>query len=67
MDTSHPKPSHPGILIADDHAIFGETLCAYLEKTYSITGFVADGRAMVQETIRLKPDVVVADIVCRAS
>ena len=52
----------PRVLIADDHAMFAETLRAYLEKTCSIIGVVADGQAMVQETIRLRPDVVVADV-----
>jgi DNA-binding NarL/FixJ family response regulator len=62
MDTARPNPSRPRILIADDHAIFAETLRAYLDKTLTVIGLVADGRAMLQEAIRLKPDVVVADI-----
>jgi DNA-binding NarL/FixJ family response regulator len=61
MRTLHEN-SRPRVLIADDHAIFAETLHAYLEKTCSIVGIVADGQAMVRETIRLRPDVVVADI-----
>ena len=62
MKSTQPNPSHPRILIADDHAIFAETLRAYLEKTYAVIGTVADGRAMFQEAIRLRPDVVVADV-----
>ena len=55
--------AHPRILIADDHAIFAETLRTYLDaKTLTVIGVVADGRAMLQEAIRLRPDVVVADI-----
>jgi DNA-binding NarL/FixJ family response regulator len=60
--SSDQYTSRPRILIADDHAIFAETLRAYLEKTYAIIGVVADGRAMLQEAIRLRPDVVVADV-----
>jgi DNA-binding NarL/FixJ family response regulator len=62
MESAHPNLSHSRVLIADDHAIFGDTLRAYIEKTYTVIGVVVDGRAMVQEAIRLKPDVVVADI-----
>jgi len=52
----------PRFLIADDHAIFAEALRAYLEKSYSVVGVVADGRAMISEGIRLRPDVVIADV-----
>jgi|SRR5277367_1798651 len=50
------------VLIADDHAIFAEALRAYLEKFYPTVGVVADGRALVDEAIRLKPDVLIVDI-----
>ena len=62
MQTLHQSTFRPRVLIADDHAISAETLRSYLEKTCSIIGVVADGRAMLQETIRLRPDLVVADI-----
>ena len=63
METIHSSTSRPRILIADDHAIFTEALCAYLEKTFAVVGVVADGRAMLQEElIRLRPDLIVADI-----
>lgn len=50
------------LLIADDHAIFAEALRLLLEKTYVVVGIVADGRALVSEATRLKPDVIVVDI-----
>jgi DNA-binding NarL/FixJ family response regulator len=62
METVRHITPHPRILIADDHAIFAETLSAYLSKTFTVIGVVADGRTMLQEAIRLRPDVVVADI-----
>src|ERR1700756_3794 len=62
METARPNLFRPRILIADDHAIFAETLRAYLEKTLTVIGVVADGRTMGREAIRLKPDVVVADV-----
>jgi DNA-binding NarL/FixJ family response regulator len=50
------------LLIADDHAIFAESLRLLLEKSYAVVGIVTDGRALVSEAARLKPDVVVVDI-----
>jgi len=54
--------SRPHILIADDHAILAEALRVLLEKTYAVVGVVANGRALVSEATRLKPDVMVVDI-----
>lgn len=62
METVHPNTSLPRILIADDHEIFSEALRVYLEKIFTVIGIVADGRAMLQEAIRLRPDVIVADV-----
>jgi DNA-binding NarL/FixJ family response regulator len=53
---------NPRFLIADDHAIFAETLRLYLEKTYAVVGMVGDGRAMVAEALRLRPDLIVVDV-----
>jgi DNA-binding NarL/FixJ family response regulator len=54
--------SRPQILIADDHAIFSEGLRLLLEKQYIVVGTVVDGRALITEALRLKPDVIVVDI-----
>jgi DNA-binding NarL/FixJ family response regulator len=62
MEAVHANASRPRILIADDHAIFAEALRVYLEKTLAVVGVVADGRAMLQEAVRLRPDVIVADV-----
>jgi DNA-binding NarL/FixJ family response regulator len=56
------RSSCPRFLIADDHAMFAEALRAYLEKTYAVVGVVRNGRAMVAEAIRLRPDVIVVDV-----
>jgi DNA-binding NarL/FixJ family response regulator len=50
------------LLIADDHAIFAESLRLLLEKSYTVVGIVTDGRTLVSEAARLKPDVVVVDV-----
>jgi DNA-binding NarL/FixJ family response regulator len=55
----HPAPR---LLIADDHAIFAETLRDYLQKNFSVVGLVGDGRALVDEALRLRPDVVIVDV-----
>jgi len=52
----------PRILLADDHKIVLEGLRGILEPEFEIVGAVEDGRALVTETQRLKPDAVVADI-----
>jgi DNA-binding NarL/FixJ family response regulator len=49
-------------LIADDHAVFADSLRVYLERTYSVIGLVSDGRALVEEARRLKPDVIIVDV-----
>jgi len=52
----------PRFLIADDHAIFTEALRTYLEKTYTVEGIASNGRAMVEEAVRLRPDVIIVDV-----
>ena len=52
----------PQILIADDHVVFADALRLLLEKSYNIVGSVVDGRALITEALRLKPEVIVVDI-----
>jgi DNA-binding NarL/FixJ family response regulator len=63
METLRTRMSRRArILIADDHTMFAEALCAYLEKTFDVVGLVADGRSMLLESVRLSPDVIVTDV-----
>jgi DNA-binding NarL/FixJ family response regulator len=62
METVHIRPSCLRFLIADDHAMFAEALSVYLEPTFNVIGTVPDGRAMVEESLRLTPDVIVTDV-----
>jgi DNA-binding NarL/FixJ family response regulator len=62
MESGHHNTRQISILIADDHSIFAEALRLLLEKQYLVIGAVADGRALVDEGIRLRPDVVVTDL-----
>ena len=52
----------PRFLIADDHAMFAETLRGYLERKYQVVAIVSDGSSLVREAIRLLPDVIVVDV-----
>ena len=52
------------ILIADDHQMFREGLCALLasEQDIEVAGMAADGRTTIELTDRLSPDIVVMDV-----
>ncbi len=56
------ESSRPNLLIADDHAVFLEALKCWLEKRYLVTGTVRDGRSLLAEAVRLRPDVIIIDI-----
>ena len=62
MGTVSAEGSRPRLMIADDHAIFAETLRAYLERTFNVVGAVSDGRALVNEAVRLRPDMIIVDV-----
>jgi DNA-binding NarL/FixJ family response regulator len=62
METASRDRSRQRLLIADDHAIFVEALKTYLERAYQVVGMVPDGRALIEEALRLRPDVIVADV-----
>jgi DNA-binding NarL/FixJ family response regulator len=62
-ETMQTNESPSRFLLADDHTIFVETLRIYLERYYPVLGIVADGRALIEETIKLKPDVIITDVV----
>ena len=52
----------PKVLLADDHAIITEGLARLIEDVADLVGRVNDGVRLVEETRRLRPDIVVADI-----
>jgi DNA-binding NarL/FixJ family response regulator len=54
--------SHPRLLLADDHSMFSDALRIYLEKDFDIVGVVSDGRTLVDEAIRIEPDVIIVDV-----
>ncbi len=52
----------PRVLLADDHQIVLEGLKSLLGGEFDVIGSVEDGRALVDQTATLHPDVIVADI-----
>jgi DNA-binding NarL/FixJ family response regulator len=52
----------PKVLLADDHAIIAEGLARLIADVADLVGQVNDGVRFVEETRRLRPDIVVADI-----
>jgi DNA-binding NarL/FixJ family response regulator len=52
----------PRVLLADDHRILAEGVRGLLEPEFELVGLVSDGRELVEAAMRLRPDVIVADI-----
>jgi DNA-binding NarL/FixJ family response regulator len=52
----------PRVLIADDHALLLEAFRKLLEPECEVVGAVENGRALVEDAVRLRPEVIVADI-----
>jgi DNA-binding NarL/FixJ family response regulator len=50
------------ILLADDHMEFLAVVTRLLEPEFEVVQTVRDGRALLDEAARLKPDVLVLDI-----
>jgi DNA-binding NarL/FixJ family response regulator len=57
-----PPPDRPRVLLADDHALLLEAFARLLEPGFDVVATVADGHALVAAALRLRPDVIVADI-----
>jgi len=51
------------VLVADDHSLFRDGIISLLEAGgFDVVGQVGDGRAALEATLRLHPDVVLMDI-----
>ena len=50
------------VLLADDHPHTLEGMRAFLEPHFECVGTAKDGRAAIEEALRLKPDLAVLDI-----
>jgi DNA-binding NarL/FixJ family response regulator len=54
--------TRPRVLLAEDHRIVAEGLKSLLAADFDLAGVVEDGQAMVEAALRLRPDIIVADI-----
>jgi len=54
--------NRPRVLLADDHRMVAEGLKSLLSSDFELVGVVEDGRALVEATKKLHPNVIVADI-----
>ena len=54
------KPAR--ILLADDHSIVTAGVRSLIEQEWELIGEVADGRSLVEASLKLRPDLIIADI-----
>ena len=52
----------PRVLLADDHPRFPEMEARLLEPEFEVVGKVGNGQALIEEAMRLKPDIIITDI-----
>jgi DNA-binding NarL/FixJ family response regulator len=52
----------PRIVLADDHNLLLDAFKKLLDSEYNVVGAFSDGRTLVQEAPKLKPDIIVLDI-----
>lgn len=50
------------ILLADDHFLIAETLSILLAPHFDVVGVINDGKLVVEEVARLKPQIVLLDV-----
>lgn len=50
------------VLIADDHAMITEGVAKLLSPEFDVVGEVTNGRSLVAEAKRIRPDIIVLDI-----
>lgn len=62
MQALSPSGIRARVLIADDHGIVADGLRSVLERSCDVIGIVQDGRQLLIEAPKLKPDVIVLDI-----
>jgi len=62
MQDLRRTPIRQRVLLADDHALVVEGLRSLLSESYDVVGIVPDGRALLAEATKLRPDVIVLDV-----
>jgi len=54
--------TRPRVLLADDHAQLLEAATALLSPHYDTVGTASDGEMLIQQALRLRPEVIVTDV-----
>jgi DNA-binding NarL/FixJ family response regulator len=50
------------VLLADDHRMVAQGLASLLRDDFDLVGTVGDGKALIDAALRVRPDVIVADL-----
>src|SRR5436190_23155828 len=50
------------VILADDHRLITDALKSLLDPLFEVVGTFADGHALVEGAVALKPDVIVLDV-----
>jgi len=51
------------VLVADDHLAVLDRAVEVLQEHFAVVGTAANGKMLVEEALRLRPDIIVSDIV----
>ena len=62
MSGPDQQRTKPRVLIADDQGVVVAGICALIEPTCEVIGIARDGRALLVEAERLRPDIIVMEI-----
>ncbi len=54
--------NRPRVMLADDHSSVTERVRALLQPNFEVVGVVANGKELLLESVKLRPDVIVLDI-----
>jgi DNA-binding NarL/FixJ family response regulator len=52
----------PRVILADDHTLVAEALRQLIAPHFEVVALVADGRALLEAAVSLKPDIVIVDV-----
>ena len=52
----------PRVLLADDHSAILERVASLLQSSFEVVGTATNGRDLILEAQRLRPDIIVSDI-----
>ena len=50
------------VLLADDHTLVAQGIGTLLKEHYKVVGIVNDGQAVIEAALKLRPEIIIADI-----